>query len=692
MAYTSGFFDAVDQGGGEYDREYSAATFAHYFSLLVKNGVFPDPSTGMQVKASTIPDMHVTVQPGSGWINGYYITVPDDAPEVLTVPTANPSLSRIDSVVMGLNFIDREIQLYIKSGAVSASPSPVSLQRDNDLYELELAQISLSAGLSSVTQSVIVDKRQDSSRCGIVKGTIDQIDTTDLFAQYNDAFQTWFADIQAQLSGDVATNLQNQVNSLKTGKADKTVTDSLQEQVTALGTSKLSVSAKATETQAVAGTDDTRYMTPKQSKTSVKVHAFEVGDCIESYRNNLGSNWLLCNGGYFNPNTYPELAQVTPPFHSLFEGCNTIKSLGASPVGYAEGKGYQVIAYENTGIWVAYSTNNFQTYSTKQLTTSRNDTRPNVFFVNNYFIVVHTRTSVTPGSLEVWYATTPNSAWTQGATDSTDFYGGSAGFGLFFDLWYANGKYYLAAGGSADTSDSSKYPYIVESPTPGFKRADGATSTKVSDTHMTPGAFIRTSSQLAFIGYYSSKYHICYSTPSAPKAYTYKNFTVSGSAPSSNFISSYGVQFVDNKFVFLGYTGSNPYVPVIVYTTNLTADSWTGVALSNLSDSRTERMPRVIIKVRDEFIGFGYYPYGTSTYASIVFGPSITSSTGWDRITTRDTETADYGTLNAYIKPMEVSGEVVLFMGTYMFKAPTYAVPKGGDSMLYKYIKAKAGV
>lgn len=242
MAYTSGFFDAVDQGGGDYDRIYSAATFAHYFSLLVQNGVFPDPSTGMQVKASINPDMHVSVQPGSGWVNGYYITVEANAPERLTVPTANPSLSRIDSVIMGLNYVDREVQLYIKSGAVSASPSAVSLQRDNDLYELELAQITVSAGMASITQANITDMRSNTGRCGIVKGMIDRIDTTDLFAQYDAAFQAWFADIKAQLSGNVATNLQNQINELKTKKLDS--------------------SDKASIVQAQAGTDNTKWMTP----------------------------------------------------------------------------------------------------------------------------------------------------------------------------------------------------------------------------------------------------------------------------------------------------------------------------------------------------------------------------------------------------------------------------------------------
>lgn len=287
MSYTSGFFDAVDQGGGDYDRVYSASSFAHYFSLLVKNGVFPDPSTGMQVKASSNPDMHVSVQPGSGWINGYYITVEDNVPEQLTVPTANPSLSRIDSVIMGLNYVDRKIQLYIKSGAVSASPSAVSLQRDNDLYELELAQITVSAGMASISQSSITDMRQHTSRCGIVAGTIDQIDTEDLFAQYNAAFQTWFEEIKSNLSGNVATNLQNQITALAKNKADvSSVTNlqsqittlennkvdkdegaKLQNQITALGKNKVNVSDKASTAQAQAGTDDTKWMTPAKVKS-----------------------------------------------------------------------------------------------------------------------------------------------------------------------------------------------------------------------------------------------------------------------------------------------------------------------------------------------------------------------------------------------------------------------------------------
>ena len=290
MSYTSGFFDAIDQGDGDYDRVYSAATFAHYFSLLVKNGVFPDPSTGLQVRASSSPNMQVSVSPGSGWINGYYITVPDNSPEVLTVPTANPSLSRYDSVIMGLNFVDREIQLYIKSGSVSASPSPVTLQRDNDLYELELARISVGAGAASITQSLIIDTRSDSTRCGIVAGMIDQIDTTDLFAQYDYAFQTWFEDIQSQLSGDVATNLQNQINALKTDKVN--------------------VSDKATEAEATAATNDSKWMTPKMVGKAIDSQVFSVGDIKMSGKNlelSYPDKFMSCDGRALSRASYADL-------------------------------------------------------------------------------------------------------------------------------------------------------------------------------------------------------------------------------------------------------------------------------------------------------------------------------------------------------------------------------------------------
>ena len=68
MAINSYFFNAV-LNDGVYDRVYNADDMTSYLDLLVGNGVFPNPSTQLQVRAGT--GMNVIVGAGSGWINGH---------------------------------------------------------------------------------------------------------------------------------------------------------------------------------------------------------------------------------------------------------------------------------------------------------------------------------------------------------------------------------------------------------------------------------------------------------------------------------------------------------------------------------------------------------------------------------------------------------------------------------------------
>lgn len=224
MSITSGFFDAVETSSGVYDRVYDAADFAHYFSLFIGNGVYPDPSTGLQVKANTTPNMGVSISAGNGWINGYYITL--DAAEARSITTANATLNRIDSVVIGLSYTTRSITLYVKTGASSANPVAPTLTRNTSTWELELAQILVTAGAANITQSAITDMRSNKSRCGIVSGVVDQIDTTGLFAQYTAAFNEWFTGVKEELSTDAAANLQNQINTNKSLKLELTLSAS----------------------------------------------------------------------------------------------------------------------------------------------------------------------------------------------------------------------------------------------------------------------------------------------------------------------------------------------------------------------------------------------------------------------------------------------------------------------------------
>jgi hypothetical protein len=211
MALSYGFFNAkLDSSSGEYDRTYDAEQFAEYFSLIVSNGVFPTPATQLQVVATSPTSMKVNVSAGYGWINGYYCKNDGDYP--LTISAANGSLNRIDAIVLRWVNSSRSMELAVLTGTAAASPKAPTLTQTTETYELMLATVTVAKGVTSISQSAITDKRSDSSVCGWVTGAVESIDTTNLFAQYDTAFQEWFSNVQAQLSGNVATNLQNQIN------------------------------------------------------------------------------------------------------------------------------------------------------------------------------------------------------------------------------------------------------------------------------------------------------------------------------------------------------------------------------------------------------------------------------------------------------------------------------------------------
>lgn len=206
MSLTSGFFDAMEQGEGNYDRVYTAAEFAHYFSLLVGNGVFPSPDTGLNVLASDPASMTVKIGDGSGWINGYFVTVAGG--HSVTLEAASGAGTRIDSIIMQWNSNDRKINIISKSGTASGDPQPVELQRDAELWELELAQITVGAGVSSVDQTKIKDMRADSIRCGLVTALLKGIDPSSFLKQSEAEFNQWFETVMNKISSeDVAGSL-----------------------------------------------------------------------------------------------------------------------------------------------------------------------------------------------------------------------------------------------------------------------------------------------------------------------------------------------------------------------------------------------------------------------------------------------------------------------------------------------------
>jgi len=230
----SGFFNSEIIGYDAenmpvFDRAEEASFFAKYFSQFISNGVFPNPSTNMQVLATE--GMNVKVDIGVCYINGYMGWV---EPEEIFEIEESDLQARIDRIVARLDFTDRSIKIYVKKGTPLGNPVAPELQRDYDIYEIGLADIRVNANVIEITQGNITDLRLNTGLCGVVANQLQYVDTTTIFNQYMDwlkrimqegetklieaeknfekNFTTWFETIQNVLDGDTAGNLLKLIN------------------------------------------------------------------------------------------------------------------------------------------------------------------------------------------------------------------------------------------------------------------------------------------------------------------------------------------------------------------------------------------------------------------------------------------------------------------------------------------------
>lgn len=215
MAIQSYFFNAV-LNDGVYDRVYNADDLTSYLDLLVGNGVFPNPSTMLQVRASS--GMNVIVGAGAGWINGYKLI--NTADMTLTLDASDVLLNRIDLIIFYVDFNQRTMGIEIKKGTNALNAVAPTLQRDNTRYEMCLAQIAIDKQITDITAAQITDTRSNSALCGYVQGLIQQADTTTLFESWQQGFETWFQGIQDQfVEGKVFKRLEGQVTTTQANQA-----------------------------------------------------------------------------------------------------------------------------------------------------------------------------------------------------------------------------------------------------------------------------------------------------------------------------------------------------------------------------------------------------------------------------------------------------------------------------------------
>ncbi|GIO05375.1 hypothetical protein J31TS6_14030 [Brevibacillus reuszeri] len=182
MAEHYRFFDST----ADDERVYTADEFAEYFRRVLTDGIF-NGGTNLKVETNGT-DIRTYIQPGYAWVQGYMYKI-DTEPLYLQHEYPDPNLDRIDRVVIRLDkrLEHRYVRAFILKGTPASSPVPPLLMRDENVFELSLAQVRIIKGKSYIEGPQITDERLNNSVCGLVNSLI-QADTTTIFNQ----FQHWY--------------------------------------------------------------------------------------------------------------------------------------------------------------------------------------------------------------------------------------------------------------------------------------------------------------------------------------------------------------------------------------------------------------------------------------------------------------------------------------------------------------------
>lgn len=161
--------------------DFDAADVAAYLAGLT-SGVF---SGAEDFPVTAAGGLKVTVGAGRGWVHpsrftGYSITKREA--DTLTMPMADPSLPRIDRIVMRYDAGARAASLQVLQGTASSAPTAPAISRTELIYDLCLAEITRPAGSTSISTGQITDTRLDEALCGIVRDGVTGIPTDELLA------------------------------------------------------------------------------------------------------------------------------------------------------------------------------------------------------------------------------------------------------------------------------------------------------------------------------------------------------------------------------------------------------------------------------------------------------------------------------------------------------------------------------
>lgn len=190
MSVSSGFFNAING-----DRLYTAEQMSEYFLGIIGDGVCENVGGRLAVSAGS--GMSVRVASGRAFIGSKWLD--NSASYNLNITAADASNNRYTAVIVRLDRANRTMTLTTKDGTPAASPTkPQMTVTSTGISEICLAYVYVPMGSTSIAASNIEDTRANSNICGWVTGVIEQVDTSDLFTQWQAAYQAYYNQMQAE--------------------------------------------------------------------------------------------------------------------------------------------------------------------------------------------------------------------------------------------------------------------------------------------------------------------------------------------------------------------------------------------------------------------------------------------------------------------------------------------------------------
>lgn len=178
MSVSSGFFNSLNG-----DRKYNAAQMSAIFDGLIIDGVFASIGTAFAVKAAG--GLTVNVGIGKAWFDHTWTV--NDSILPMTAPEAEVLLDRIDAVVLEVNGTEsvRENTIKFVKGNPSSAPSRPTLTNEGNVHQYPLCYIYRKYGTAVINQADITPMVGTEST-PFVTGVLQTISLDELLGKWQD--------------------------------------------------------------------------------------------------------------------------------------------------------------------------------------------------------------------------------------------------------------------------------------------------------------------------------------------------------------------------------------------------------------------------------------------------------------------------------------------------------------------------